>query len=258
MILSRSRLFRIVAMMTTLTGCITAGGQHGNGARWPDAGETWQAAKTAALEPGTWVPVAAAGLLTINNADERLTEWAIDHQPLFGNDADDLSNDLQKATTGLWLATGVIAPAESAGDKLARLSAGVGAVLLTGGIELSLKEAVGRERPNGKNSNSFPSGHAGRTQALATMTEYNLRAMDLSDPARIGIMATSQLLAAGTAWARVEAGKHHVNDVLIGSAIGHFIAAFVREAFFSGSAGAVALEFQSLDGGGALTVSLRH
>jgi hypothetical protein len=252
------RLFSVITMLGALSGCVTSGGEHGSGARWPDAAESWQAAKTAAFEPGTWVPVAAAGLLTINNADERLTEWAIDHQPLFGKDADDWSNDLQKATTGLWLTTGVITPSATVGDKLAGLSAGVGAVMLAGGVELALKEAVGRERPNGRNKNSFPSGHAGRTQALATMTEYNLRGMDLSDPARIGLVTTSQLLAAGAAWSRVEAGKHHVNDVLIGSAIGHFMAAFVREAFFERDTGAVALEFQSLEGGGVLTVSLRH
>jgi hypothetical protein len=252
------RLPLMITALFLLSGCITAGGKHGMGARWPDGGQAWEAAKTAATEPGTWVPVAAAGLLTIENADERLTEWAIDHQPLFGSDADDISNDLQKATTGLWLGTALLAPSADVGDKLAGLSAGVGAVLLQGAVEVGLKEAVGRERPNGKNSKSFPSGHAGRTQALATMTAYNLRSMDLSDPLRIGLVTTSQLLAAGTAWARVEAGKHHVNDVLVGSAIGHFFAAFVREAFFEGESDAVAIQFDSLEGGGALTVSLRH
>ncbi len=253
-----TRLLLIAASLFLLTGCITSGGNHGAGARWPGAGDTWDAAKTAAFEPGTWIPIAAAGLLTIENADGRLTEWAIDHQPVFGKDADDFSNDLQKATTGLWLVTGLAAPSGSVGDKLAGLSAGVGAVLLQGGVEIGLKEVVGRERPNGKNNNSFPSGHAGRSQTLATMTEYNLRAMDLSEPVRIGVVTTSQLLAAGTGWARVEAGKHHVNDVLIGSAIGHFIAAFVREAFFAGESGAVALDFQSMDGGGAVTLIMRH
>lgn len=253
-----TRLLVIIPALLMLTGCITAGGTHGSGARWPGAGETWEAARTAALEPGTWVPIAAAGLLTIENADERLTEWAIDHQPLFGKHADDISNDLQKATTGLWLVTGLASPSDSGGDKLRAMSAGFAAVLLQGAVETGLKEAVGRERPNGKNDNAFPSGHAGRTQALATMTEYNLRAMDLSDPARLGLVATTQLLAAGTAWARVEAGKHHVNDVLVGSAIGHFLAAFVREAFLGGKTGNVAVDFQSMGGGGAVTLSMRH
>ena len=253
-----TRPLLLVVALFLLGGCISAGGTHGAGARWPGAGDAWQAAKTAALEPGTWVPVAAAGLLTIENADGRLTEWAIDHQPLFGRDADGISNDLQKATTALWLGTAIVAPSDSAGDKLAGISAGLGAVLLQGTVEVGLKEAVGRERPNGKNSNSFPSGHAGRTQALATMTAYNLQAMDLSVPARYGLVATAQVLAAGTAWARVEAGKHHVSDVLVGSAIGHCLAAFGREAFFSGDTGALGLDYQMLEGGGAVTFSLRH
>lgn len=253
-----ARLLLIIPALFMLAGCITSGGTLGSGARWPGAADTWEAARTAALEPGTWVPIAAAGLLTIQNADERITEWAIDHQPVFGHDAEDFSNDLQKASMGMWLASGLIAPADSAAGKLAALSAGAGAVLLQGAVVTGLKEAVGRERPNRQNDKSFPSGHAGRTQTLATMTEYNLRAMDLSDPARIGLTASTQLLAAGTAWARVEAGKHHVNDVLVGSAIGHFVAAFVREAFLGGQDAGVAIDFQSMQGGGVLVLSMRH
>ncbi len=253
-----TRVVCVMACVLALSGCITSGGGHGINARWPAAGETWLAARTAATEPGTWVPVVAAGLLQIDNADGRLTDWAIDHQPLFGDDADGVSNDLQKVTTGLWLTTALIAPSDSAGAKLSGLGAGVAAVALTGAVEVGLKEAVGRERPNGKNNKSFPSGHAGRTQSLATMTAWNVNSMDLSEPARLGLIAGSQLLAAGTAWARVEAAKHHVSDILVGSAIGHFMAAFVREAFFAGDTGAVAFGYQALDGGGAVTLSLRH
>ena len=253
-----ARFACLIVCLSALSGCITSGGAHGVNPRWPGASEAWQAARTAATEPGTWVPIAAAGLLTIDNADGRLTDWAIDHQPLFGDDADSVSNDLQKVTTGLWLSTALIAPSDSAGDKLSALGATVAAVTLTGAVEVGLKKAVGRERPNGKNDNSFPSGHAGRTQALATMTAYNVNSMDLSEPARLALVGGSQLLAAGTAWARVEAGKHHVSDVLVGSAIGHFVAAFVREAFFTGDTRAVAFSYEALDGGGAVTVSLRR
>jgi len=253
-----TRVVCLMAFAFALSGCVTSGGSHGVNARWPGAGEAWQAARTAATQPGTWVPVVAAGLLKIENADARLTDWAIDHQPLFGSDAGSVSNDLQKVTTGLWISTALVAPSDSAGAKLSGLGAGLAAVALTGAVEVGLKEVVGRERPNGKNDKSFPSGHAGRTQALATMTAYNVNSMDLSEPARLGVVAGSQLLAAGTAWARVEAGKHHLSDVLVGSAIGHFMAAFVREAFFTGDTHAVAFSYEALEGGGAVTLSLRH
>lgn len=253
-----ARIVCLIVCVSVLSGCITSGGTHGVNPRWPGASEAWQAARTAATEPGTWVPIAAAGLLTIDNVDGRLTDWAIDHQPLFGDDADGVSNDLQRATTALWLTTALVAPSDSFGDKLAGVGAGFAAVALEGAVITGLKDAVGRERPNGQNDLSFPSGHAGRTQALATMTAYNVNSMDLSEPARLGLIAGSQLLAAGTAWARVEAGKHHVSDVLVGSAIGHFMAAFVREAFFTGDTSAIAFSYEALDGGGAVTLSLRR
>jgi membrane-associated phospholipid phosphatase len=38
-------------------------------------------------------------------------------------------------------------------------------------------------------------------------------------------------LAAGTAWARVEAQKHFPSDILAGAALGNFVASFVHDAF---------------------------
>ncbi len=38
-------------------------------------------------------------------------------------------------------------------------------------------------------------------------------------------------LAWGTAWARVEGGRHYPSDVLFGAALGNFVAIFVRNAF---------------------------
>ena len=38
-------------------------------------------------------------------------------------------------------------------------------------------------------------------------------------------------IAAGTAWARIEAGEHYPSDVLVGYALGHFFSAFIQDAF---------------------------
>ena len=42
---------------------------------------------------------------------------------------------------------------------------------------------------------------------------------------------SAKTLAAGTAWARVEAGKHYPTDVLAGAAIGHFLTAVIHDSF---------------------------
>ena len=39
------------------------------------------------------------------------------------------------------------------------------------------------------------------------------------------------MIAAGTAWARVEGCKHYPSDVLFGAALGNFVAIFVHDAF---------------------------
>jgi len=38
-------------------------------------------------------------------------------------------------------------------------------------------------------------------------------------------------LVAGTGWARIEASKHYPTDVLVGAALGNFIALLVHDAF---------------------------
>jgi hypothetical protein len=38
-------------------------------------------------------------------------------------------------------------------------------------------------------------------------------------------------IAVGTGWARVEANKHNPSDVLVGYALGHFLSAFINDAF---------------------------
>lgn len=105
------------------------------------------------------------------------------------------------------------------------------AVLLTEGVTHALKITTDRTRPNGENQSSFPSGHASGAFALATLTSRNLDSLSLPDGARLGLQATSYAVAGSVAWARVEAHKHFPSDVLAGAAIGHFISAFIHDAF---------------------------
>ncbi len=55
--------------------------------------------------------------------------------------------------------------------------------------------------------------------------------MQLTRSAEIASDSGLVLITAGTAWARVEANKHYPADILAGMAIGHFISAFVNDAF---------------------------
>jgi hypothetical protein len=52
----------------------------------------------------------------------------------------------------------------------------------------------------------------------------------------------------------VEARKHHVTDVLAGYAVGHFLAAFMHEAFMRSGMPPLEVHYRPLGRGGALTV----
>lgn len=76
---------------------------------------------------------------------------------------------------------------------------------------LALKEIVGKERPNGEDNKSFPSGHTSATfQAAAYLQKrYGWN---------YGIPAYA--IAGYTAYSRVYADKHYVEDVLAGATLG--------------------------------------
>ncbi len=59
------------------------------------------AAERNALDPGTWIPAAGAVVFGVSEWDERVSDWARDHTPVFGSsqDADD-ANDLWRDSLG--------------------------------------------------------------------------------------------------------------------------------------------------------------
>ena len=53
----------------------------------------------------------------------------------------------------------------------------------------------------------------------------------MSEKIRVPLQIGNIFLATGVGWARVEAGKHYPSDVLAGAALGHFLSAFIYDAF---------------------------
>jgi len=75
----------------------------------------------------------------------------------------------------------------------------------------ALKFTVQRERPDGSNTQSFPSGHSASAFATATVLQRHYGW-------KIGIPAT--VVAAYVATARVHDNKHYLSDVIFGGAMG--------------------------------------
>jgi membrane-associated phospholipid phosphatase len=84
------------------------------------------------------------------------------------------------------------------------------AILLTQAYTVALKVAVRRERPDGSNNRSFPSGHASNAFAIASVTARHYKKLAIPAYAFGTYVAVS----------RMAAEKHHFSDIVAGSGLG--------------------------------------
>lgn len=88
------------------------------------------------------------------------------------------------------------------------------AAIVNFGYTEALKLAVGRERPNGKDNKSFPSGHTSNAFTLATVAERHYGW-------KVGVPA---YLAAGLVGAsRLKQDMHYLSDVVAGATVGFIV-----------------------------------
>jgi membrane-associated phospholipid phosphatase len=244
----------LLALFLFLTGC----GTMGNSRRWgedatlvPGWSKIGESAYNAVTSPRFYVPAAAALLLSIGNADERISDWAMEHTPVFGSmeRAGRMSDDFRSVSSyamylSMLLAPSGDEPVDWAVSKLKGALVQHAAFALNREVVDGIKAATGRERPNGDNHKSFPSGHAANVAAFTNLASRNVDAMNIPQGAKTALDVGMYALAAATAWARVEAGAHYPTDVLAGMAQGYFITSFINDAFLGtgedGSGGPVA------------------
>jgi membrane-associated phospholipid phosphatase len=87
----------------------------------------------------------------------------------------------------------------------------VRAQVVTQSLTLGVKLLVRRERPDGSNQASFPSGHASGTFATATVLQRHYGW-------KVGVPAYT--VAGYVAASRMNEGKHYLSDVIFGAAVG--------------------------------------
>jgi membrane-associated phospholipid phosphatase len=230
-----------LAAFLLLSACATME----NGRGWgqdatllPSGARLRSAAVESLRDPATWIPAVGAFAFWINGYDPHASHWASEHTPLFGSQerAQRYSSLLRNVTAGGALVTSLAAPS---GDdpvdwttaKFKGLAIELAAIGATSGVTNGLKGFNWRERPNGIDEESFPSGHSSSAHAFATLGVLNLESMRLTrTQRRLGAIAL-RTTAGLSAWARVEAGMHYPSDVLAGAAIGSFVAGFIHRAF---------------------------
>lgn len=88
------------------------------------------------------------------------------------------------------------------------------AFLITAGYTTLIKEIVHRERPDGSDNLSFPSGHASNAFAIAAVAErhYGWKA---------GLPAYA--VASAIAVSRLQRDKHYLSDVMAGATLGYIV-----------------------------------
>jgi membrane-associated phospholipid phosphatase len=197
-----------------------------------------RAAYHALFDLQTLIPTAGALVFAINDFDKKVSNWASDHHPIFGS-KDNALKASDYLLIPLYAETCLTALVTPSGDdpknwaywKMKGIVVEGLALGATGGMTSLLKEATNRNRPDRSNDKSFPSGHSSDAFANATLSNRNLNVILLPKEVRLPVQVGNILLATSVAWARVEAKKHYPSDVLAGAALGHFISAFVHDAF---------------------------
>ena len=210
------------------------GGCGGGFVDFPSSAQTSEAAVSAVTSPATWGPLGLAAVFGLSGLDDEVSDWASDETPIFGSrsNARDASDYLRWGLEGGMVASTLIAAALDDGDDGWNRIAG--SAVAYGGTRLvtdGLKSLAGRERPNERNDESFPSGHSSMSFVSASLIEDNLGLDGLSTPLKTSLSFGLYGLASATAWARVEAEEHHPSDVLAGAALGNFFARFSSRAF---------------------------
>jgi len=233
----RIPLGALIALVVVLaTGCasgkreLTARDYWPGGARWKQS--TMQALKSR----GTWVPLLGAAVVSIDDWDQHLSEWAVENTPVFGSPdhAQEASDNLRAATAVAMVGTALAIPNGSGAweTRPERIVLEILTVELNNGLTSGLKRLTDRERPDGVGDDSFPSGHSSQAFVQTELACLNVNDMrGLSQGWRIAMKTSFRAMAWGTAWARVEGGRHYPSDVLFGAALGNFVAIFVHDAF---------------------------
>jgi len=88
------------------------------------------------------------------------------------------------------------------------------AMIINFGYTEVLKVTVRRERPDGSNNQSFPSGHASNAFTLATVAERHYGW-------KVGVPAYA--VAAAIGYSRLVRDKHYLSDTVAGAALGYIV-----------------------------------
>jgi hypothetical protein len=231
----------LISLFVAGCGTLPNGRGWGQDAFFPvDTGRVSRAAHNAFFNPNTLVPLASALVFGIDDFDEKVSDWAVKHNPVFGSEADERdASDYLRAT--LQAEAVITAFATPSGDvpeqwmvsKAKGLGVEIAAIGFTSSVTDLLKDTTDRTRPDESSDRSFPSSHTSGAFSYMILANRNIDSIDMPRALKPPLKIGNYLLASGVAWARVEGQQHYPSDVLAGAALGHFLTAFIHDAFMN-------------------------
>ncbi|MFT3929215.1 MAG: phosphatase PAP2 family protein [Spongiibacteraceae bacterium] len=239
-----------------LTGCASIGNPY-----IPTKNDWKQSASAAAENPASWLPVVGAIAIVATNSDGNLSNYASSHNPVFGSgeNAEKFAKDGKTALEALAFGSVLITPQSQPKlnwfeEKGRNLVAAYAAQSFANGATGALKGWTDRERPNGRNNHSFPSGHASVAAASAAIIASNIDQFQLDPLPRVLLKTTAYAASTGVAWARVESQAHYPTDILVGLGLGNFISETIYDAFLHAGLANTQVAFIPMEGGALLTL----
>lgn len=200
-----------------------------------------KSALNAATAYETWLPLAGAGFIAVTNTDVKIQDWAARNTPVFGStsNAKSYSDLFLNASTWIYITSAVVTPSgdplpDCLLNKTKGFAVGFSAILSTQMLTEGLKTYTNRERPDGTDNKSFPSGHTSAVAVNNTLTMRNIEYLNLNPYIETPLNIALRTMTLATGWARVEGNKHYPTDVLFSAALGNFMGAFINDAFLAG------------------------
>jgi hypothetical protein len=171
---------------------------------------------------------AASATLLLLATDELglASDAALDHEADSGDTrrADEVRDGLR------WTALGWSAFSLLDGDHGRALEVGVETWAINTLLTRGLKSVAGRERPNGSDDGSFPSGHASSAFSAATFLARGIEDRIEGPWGKLGYLA--YLPAGFVAAHRVSSEVHFPSDVVAGALLGFFVANTIYDAHY--------------------------
>ena len=166
--------------------------------------------KSLSLDEKMIIPAALAGAALIITDSDFERNWQPKVNRNLTTNIDDYTRFAPIA--GMYLADGLGIQAEN--HWFDQTKNATFSILLTQLITTGLKRTIDKERPNGANLESFPSGHTSLAFASATVFYEEFKN---TEPL---LAYSGYAFAITTAYLRMAKNKHWLSDVIIGSAVG--------------------------------------